>query len=95
MISDLFNYSFLSNNIKKFYNIGIFIQSIISIIILIFSIIYLFPGSLNANYRVEVLKKAAYSYDLYYQIKNLLPLNAKLLTKYGFTFSDRKTYSLE
>jgi hypothetical protein len=70
----------------KVLRILIYLQSIFTFILLSFSILILFPGSINYEWNKKVLSKYANGYNLYNWVNSKLPSNSKIITNHRSTF---------
>jgi hypothetical protein len=64
----------------------IYLQSIFTFILLSFSVLILFPGSINYEWNKKVLSKYANGYNLYNWVNSKLPSNSKIITNHRSTY---------
>ena len=75
-----------NNSFFKILRILIYLQSIFVFILLTFSILILFPGSINKEWNRKVLSSYANGYNLYNWVNSILPSNSKIITSHRSTY---------
>jgi hypothetical protein len=88
--------SIKNDSVFKILRILIYIQSIFTFVLLSFSILILFPGSISNEWNKKVLSSYANGYNLYDWVNLTLPLNSRIITNHRSTyFSSNKVFFLD
>jgi len=81
------------NNLSKFLIIP---QSLMIILILVVSSFFLFPGSLNSEFRKNVMNEYANGYSLFKWSSSVIPKNAKVISSHrSIGLSEHEIYPLD
>jgi hypothetical protein len=89
-------YNVIKSTFYKLFRSIIYIQSIFTLILLVYGVVFFFPGSLSKNLNKNVLSKYANGYDLYNWVNQVLPSDGKIITNHRSAyFSTNNTFFLD
>jgi hypothetical protein len=89
-------YSVIKSTFYKLFRSIIYIQSIFTLILLVYGVVFFFPGSLSKTLNKNVLSKYANGYDLYNWVNQVLPSDSKIITNHRSAyFSTNNTFFLD
>tara|TARA_B100000902_G_scaffold98521_2_gene100953 strand:- start:199 stop:2082 length:1884 start_codon:yes stop_codon:yes gene_type:complete len=92
LVSTLIFNDIIKEKYFSYFKILIYIQSFCIIFALIFSTLFLFPGSLNAKLKHQVQSKFADGYSLIFWVNSLLPKDVTVLITQRSTFLFNNSY---
>jgi hypothetical protein len=75
-------YNVVKSKFYKLFKSIIYLQSIFTLILLLYGVTVFFPGSLTENNNKKVLSKYANGYDLYNWANQVLPPDSKIITNH-------------
>ena len=75
-------YSAVKSKFYKIFRSIIYIQSIFTLILLVYGVAIFFPGSLAESLNKKILSKYANGYDLYNWTNQVLPAGSKIITNH-------------